>query len=463
MTHDAFGWWVREAGAPAELAPLREDIRADVVVVGGGYLGMWTAWHLLEREPGAEIALLEAHRCGFGPSGRNGGFVNGYWDKLGAMAERFGADAALRLGRAAEQAVHAIGAFCESEGVDAWFRPAPHLEVATNAAQEGAWAEAVAGFRAAGGGEGDFEELTAAEVAQHARSPCFRGGTTMPTAATVQPARLAFGLRERLLARGVRIFERSRVTRIADGIGGVRVACDGGAVLADAAVVAVNHAAGALRPFRGMVSTASSHIALTAPAPDALERIGWTDGSALSDYRTMLHYTRTTPDGRVAFGWGGGRMGYAARRREVLDVDPRAVAGAERALGRLFPELSGVPVEAAWGGPIDVSPIRLPQYRQVGRTVAGFGFTGNGVGPSHLGGQVLSGMALDRRDESTALPLVEPAVRRFPPEPLRFLGASLIRAALVRSDADADEGRTSPAPVRFLAGLPKRLGMSLPR
>ena len=123
-----------------------------------------------------------------------------------------------------------------------------------------------------------------------------------------------------------------------------------------------------------------------------------------------------------------------------------------------------MPIEHAWGGPIDVSPIKLPQYRVAGSTFAGFGFTGNGVGPSYLGGQILSGMVLDVRDEFTSLPLVEPHVpRRFPPEPFRFAGGALIRSAMVRADSDAEDGVASPLPVRFMAGLPKRLGMSLPR
>jgi glycine/D-amino acid oxidase-like deaminating enzyme len=281
----------------------------------------------------------------------------------------------------------------------------------------------------------------------------------MPVAATVQPARLAFGLRDRLLARGVRIHERSRVTRI----DGATVTADGGQVRAGSVVVAVNHAAGGLRPFRRMLSTASSHIVLTAPAPEALGEIGWDDGSALCDRRTMLHYFRTTKDGRVAFGWGGGRMGFGSRRRRALDVDEGVCRHDELMLRRFFPQLENVPIEHAWGGPIDVSPIRLPQYRQAGKTVAGFGFTGNGVGPSYLGGQILSGMALDRRDEFTSLPLVDPEVPPFPPEPLRFAGGSLIRAAMVHADEDADRGRRSSPPVRFVAGLPRRLGMSLPR
>jgi glycine/D-amino acid oxidase-like deaminating enzyme len=416
-------------------------VSADVAIVGGGYLGMWTAWHLLEREPNARIVLLERDRCGFGPSGRNGGFVNGYEDKLEVVTERFGAAAGRRLIDAAANAVTAIGEFCEREGVDAWYRSEAHVEIATNAAQDGPWAS-----------------MTPAEVVRHARSPRFRGGLAIP-GATVHPARLAFGLRDRLLARGVRIFEHSRVTRIA----GTSVTTDGGQVDAPSVVVAVNHVAGGLRPFRRKVSTASSHIVLTAPIPDKLEEIGWTDGSALADHRTMLHYFRTTNDGRIVFGWGGGRMGYGTRRRRALDVDPGVSAHDEAMLRRFFPQLEGVPIEHRWGGPIDVSPIRLPQYHQDGRVVAGFGFTGNGVGPTYLGGQILSGMALDARDELTSLPLVNPDVPRFPPEPLRFIGGSLIRAAMVRADEDADQGRPSSPPVRFFAGLPRRLGMSLPR
>ena len=129
MEHDAYGWWVREAGPPAEQPPLSGDLRADVAVVGGGYLGMWTAWHLLEREPSARVVLLERDRCGFGPSGRNGGFVTPYWDKLPMMEARFGGAAALRLAEAAQHSVAAIGQFCEREAVDAWHRRAPEVEI----------------------------------------------------------------------------------------------------------------------------------------------------------------------------------------------------------------------------------------------------------------------------------------------------------------------------------------------
>jgi glycine/D-amino acid oxidase-like deaminating enzyme len=147
----------------------------------------------------------------------------------------------------------------------------------------------------------------------------------------------------------------------------------------------------------------------------------------------------------------------------VIDVDPDAARRAEAAMRRFFPQLTGVPVVAAWGGPIDVSATRLPQFREAGAAVAGFGFTGNGVGPSYLGGQILSGMAIDARDEFTRLPLVDADAPRFPPEPLRYLGGAAIRAAMVRRDDDADAGSRTAWPVAWIAGLPRRLGMSLPR
>jgi len=457
--HDPFGWWVREAGEPPELPPLTGAVDADVVVVGGGYLGMWTAWHLLERDPGVRVVIVERDRCGFGPSGRNGGFVTSYWNKLPSMVSSFGEAGAVELARAAEAAVVAIGSWCSAQDVDAWYRRAGEVEIATSAAQEGEWLEGVdAALSLAPPRE--YTALSASEVASRVQSPCVGGGAFMRTAATVQPARLAFGLRERLVGRGVRVFERSRVTRVAGS--SISVA-GGGSVSAGRVVLAVNHVAGALRPFRGKVSTASSHIVMTPPVPGVLEEVGWTGGEALRDCRTMLHYFRTTRDDRVVFGWGGGRMGFGTRRRGVLDVDPEAAARAAAALRRFFPGLTDVPLAAAWGGPIDVSAMRFPQYRSVGRAVAGFGFTGNGVGPSYLGGQILSGMALDARDSYTALPLVEPNAPTFPPEPLRFAGGTAIRAAMVRADDDADRGAASPSPVRWVAGLPTRLGMNLPR
>jgi glycine/D-amino acid oxidase-like deaminating enzyme len=194
-----------------------------------------------------------------------------------------------------------------------------------------------------------------------------------------------------------------------------------------------------------------------------LDELGWTGGEAIVDCRTLVHYTRTTRDGRIVFGWGGGTMGLDARLSTKLERDPDVIAHTRESLERFFPQLVGRQVTHAWGGPIDVSPTHVPIFGSHGRTHHGFGFTGNGVGPSYLGGEILARLALDRRDERTALAIVEPPRKLFPPEPFRYVGGSLIRRALIAKDAAEDAGRKPGLLISLVASLPRRLGLRLPR
>ena len=156
-------------------------------------------------------------------------------------------------------------------------------------------------------------------------------------------------------------------------------------------------------------------------------------------------------------------MGIGGRRRGILEVDADAARRATEALRRFFPALRDRKITHAWGGPIDVSPTHLPIFGSRERVHHGFGFTGNGVGPSYLGGEILARLALDRRDEITNLAIVEPDRKLMPPEPVRYLGGTVIREALVRRDRAIDDGR-KPDPVSaFVASLPRKLGLRLPR
>ena len=200
---------------------------------------------------------------------------------------------------------------------------------------------------------------------------------------------------------------------------------------------------GTLEPLRNRLTVSSSHIVCTEPVPDVIEQLGWDGGEAITDGRALLHYTRTTRDGRIVFGWAGGRMAAGARPRGRMEVDHQVVAQVRADLLRWFPQLAGRRMAHAWGGPIDVSPTHRPAI--VGLRAlpawAAFGYTGNGVGPSHLFGRTLAALALDRRDPVTRLPFVDPPPRRVPPEPLRVAGAALIRRALVRKEAAEEAGR----------------------
>jgi glycine/D-amino acid oxidase-like deaminating enzyme len=456
--HDAHGWWLREAGGVEPVPPAAGDLEADVVVIGGGYAGMWTAWNLLER--GARVVLLEADVCGHGPSGRNGGFCETLWSNLPSLLERFGEERALAACEASSESVRAIGEWCEAEGVDAWFRQCGFVETSTSETQDKVIDEIVA---AAAIAPGKVLPLDADGVRARCDSPRFRKGLFVPDDATVQPARLALGLRRRLLERGAGIHEHSRVRALTAHASGVLAETDQARVRAGAAVLTINAATRGVRPLRSRLSVTSSHIVLTEPVPDVLEQIGWTGGESITDGRLFVHYFRTTDDGRILFGWGGGKLAFGARLTGRVEIDPAVAATVHEHLVEMFPMLEGRSITHAWGGPIDVSPSHLPQIGTLddGPVHYVFGFTGNGVGPSHLAGRVLAALATGEGDRTLAL--VDPAPAVVPPEPLAWVGGMVVRGAILRAEqAYADGGRPDPV-TRAVAALPRALGIHVSR
>ena len=465
MEHTALGYWLAEAGEFDPAPPLQDSVEADVLVVGGGYTGLWSAWYAKKLEPGARVVLLEAELCGQGPSGRNGGFCNAMWWSLPSMRDRWGPGPALAVARAAEAAVDRIAAFCAEHEVDAWYNPTEYVHVSTAAAHDGVWGAAVQACRELGVPE-KVVPLTPSEVAARCASPAFRAGATCPSSATIQPARLALGLRERLLAAGVEIFERSPVSSFQEDADGVRARTESGEVRAPRAVLALGGAAkGRHGPFRGRLSVASSHIVLTEPVPELLEEIGWTGGECITDSRALLHYMRTTPDGRIAFGWGGGRIAMGARVKGRSELDANVVAAVHAHLLDYFPGLAGKRITHAWGGPIDASPTHLPAIlsQRHGRAFAAAGYTGNGVGPSNMVGRTLASLALDRRDADTALAIVDPKIHRVPPEPFHWLGAEAIRLGILAKEEAELAGRAPGKVASAVAGIPKLIGFHIGR
>jgi glycine/D-amino acid oxidase-like deaminating enzyme len=438
---------------------------ADVVVIGGGYTGLWTAWHLLDSEPGIRVLLLEGGISGHGPSGRNGGFCESLWMRAPLLRQRFGDAPARELLDASSETVGAIGAWCRDNDVDAWFDQSGYLSVSAGPAFADTGLAAAEAVAALGAPEA-VRDLSAAEVRERVRSPVFGRGVFVPDFATVQPARLALGLRRRLIERGVELFERSRVRGLRVEPGGVVAETAGGSVRAGAAVLAVGSAARSLRPLSSRLSVTSSHIVLTEPVPDLLEEIGWTGGECITDGRTLVHYFRTTRDGRIVFGWGGGRIACGARVNGRMEVDVEIAQEARRALVRIFPGLEGRAITHAWGGPIDVSPSHIAQIGTLpGAPVHfAFGYTGNGVGPTHLAGRTLASLALERTDRYTRLPTVGAGAGAWvPPEPLAWLGGALIRRALVKRENTLERGERPGLVTRALCAAPKALGIHVGR
>jgi glycine/D-amino acid oxidase-like deaminating enzyme len=454
-------YWLREALAadPGDpCPPLDREVTADVVILGGGYTGLWTGWFLTERDPGIEVVLLERDGCGSGASGRNGGFLGAWWDEIDGLTARYGEEAAVAACRAGEASIWAIGEWCERYGVDAWYRPADYLEVASSEAQDGAWLGAVLACRRLGQAD-RYREISAAEVQRVCRTPTLRAGAMM-RGATIQPARLARGLRRVLLERGVRIHEETPAVRIRRGTG-VEVETPGGVVRAGRAVIAANAWAARWPGLRRSVLVRGSYIVLTAPAPEGIEELGWTGGEPICDVRTSLRYFRTTPDGRIAFGGVGRALG--SRIGPGYDHDVTSLRWVADGLRRIFPSLRDVPIEEGWGGPVDVSATHHPWFGTLpgGSVHYGVGFSGHGVSQAHLGGRILSALALDREDETNTLPFVNRKPKRFPPALLTGVGAAVVQRAILRKDRLEDGGLRPSWPTRIVASLPRRLGFAL--
>jgi glycine/D-amino acid oxidase-like deaminating enzyme len=447
-------WWLEEAPPDPEEPPLHGEAEADVAIVGGGYTGLWTALTLRQRDPGLRVAVLEADRVGLGPSGRNGGFCHGLWASIRWLRDAFGPDAALATAAAAAGVYDAVRAL----GEDVWAREGGMLKVATTEAQEAA-IDRAARTAAELGVPGEAVALSRGEVAARCSSPVFRRGVWFRDGITVQPARLVRALRRAALAAGVTLHERTRVTGVQPGL----VQTADGAVRAPEIVVATNAWMSGWRPVRGRITPFGSYVVLTEPVPELLAEIGWTGGEAITDGRRFLHYFRTTNDGRVLMGSGSGPLGPGGRIDARFFEDEGTIVRAERGLRRLLPGLAGARVERAWGGPIDVSSDHLPFFGTVPRARIhyGAGYTGNGVGPSWLGGQILASLVLALDDEWSRLPLARTGPPRLPPEPLRTTGGALVRRALLAVEEADEAGRRPSLATRIVAALPRVLGLPI--
>ncbi len=435
--------WLDEAPLiPDDEAPqLKGDIRADVCIVGGGYCGLWTALSLKEREPSLDIAIIEKGRCGDGASGRNGGFVLSWWRSIGSLKNFCASDEAFRLAAASADCVNDMARFCTDNAIDCDYRQDGWLWAATNQAQDGAWSAAMETL--AKQQIHPFEQWTRDQVAARTGSDKHISGVFEPSAATVQPALLARGLRRIALAQGIRIFENSPMRRLKR----TRPPCvvtAHGTITADKVVIAMNAWSTALPELRRSILVISSDIVATKPFAERLISSGWADGMAISDSHTLVNYYRTTRDGRVVFGAGGGFLSYANRVREKFDgATPRAaeVAGY---FHQTYPAFRDVAIASHWTGPIDRSLSGLPFFGHLdgrGDILYGLGFSGNGVGPTMLGGKTLASLVLETRDQWSECGLVRDSASQFPPEPMRYFGGTMVLAAKRRVKTLDDQGQ----------------------
>ncbi|MBS3941463.1 MAG: FAD-dependent oxidoreductase [Actinobacteria bacterium] len=424
--------------------PLAGPQTADVVVVGAGFTGLWTALMLTDRDPAPTVRVVEAEVVGHGASGRNGGFVEPSLTHGLANGRLHFPDEIDELTRLGRENFEGLLADAERFGVADAFERTGVLDVATAGWQAEELAEAADAYAATGehvellDGEGTRAELD---------SPTYVAGLHRPDGgALVHPGRLVRALATEATRRGVVIHEHSPVTRIAATDGGVQVETGGGAVTADRAVLATNaYSHRVLRRTARHFVPVHDYVLLTAPlTAEQLARIGWKRRQGVSDAGNQFHYYRLTADDRIL--WGG----YDAIYRFGSDVGPahehrRATYDLlARHFRATFPQLSDVPFERWWGGPIATTTRFTATFGDAlgGRVVYALGYTGLGVAATRFAGRVLTDRLLAPDSPLLTLRLTSTHPFPFPPEPLRWAGVQLTRRALARSDAR--QGRRGP-------------------
>lgn len=439
----AVPYWLDSPRRPDPSDPLTGGHRADLLVVGGGFTGLWTALLAVEEDPDREVVLVEGSRVGWAATGRNGGFcaasvTHGFYNGVSRWPE----DMAL-LTRLGATNLEGIAATIERYGIDASFERTGELDVATEDHQVAELAAAPA--EAEPYGE-RYEFLDADQLRDRVRSPLYRAGLLdREGCALVDPARLAWGLRDALVSRGVRIHERTRAVALGDdSAGGVTVRTEGddgpAEVVAGRVALATNAFPPLLRRLRHYVVPVYDYVLVTEPLSDAVwAEIGWDGREGIGDGGNQFHYSRRTVDGRILY--GGYDAIYHPRVSARHDQRPQSFELLAEHLLTTYPVLEGVRFSHAWGGAIDTCSRFAPFMgtARSGRVAYAAGYTGLGVGASRFGAAVMLDLLAGRSTERTDNAMVGSMPVPFPPEPFRRAGIELTRWSLDR--ADRREGR----------------------
>lgn len=397
--------------------PLTGDISADIVIIGAGFTGLWTAHFLRQLEPKCEIIVLEQGVCGYGGSGRNAGIVGTCLDHSHELAAvHFGREEAEKLAKIGLQNLDELAAFA---GDDCDFQRTGQLHVALTPTQ-------VETCRWMTGGR----FLTAEETRAELNSPLYLGASFAPGGGIINPVKLVDKLR-----RGVKVFEHTRVTGIEAG----RVKTATGTVTAKRIILATNAYSHLLLPrLLWRFIPLYDYILVSEPLAAAqLAAIGWRNRQGVTDCRTFFNYYRLTTDNRIL--WGTSEAMYYPGNRvdESCDHSEPHYQSLRESFARHFPQLAGLKWEYAWGGPIASTTRLTPFFGSLdgGRILYGLGYTGHGIGSTRVAGKILAHMALAKPSELLQLQMVTRPPFPYPPEPLRRLAVNAVTKSLRRVDA----------------------------
>lgn len=414
--------------------PLERNSQADIVIVGGGFTGLWTSIFLKKLAPTFDVLILEQVILGYGGSGRNAGQVSGCIDHSHKLAiAHFGRDEARRMARVGLQNLDELEQFIRDRGIACDFRRSGQLAVALTPAQVNDARDLV--VAAAELGVEGVRFLSAEETRAELNSPLYLAGVSDPGWAIVDPVKLVDGLKREAERLGVKIFERSPVRRF----GGGRVETDAAQVEAGKIILATDAYTHHLAPqlLRRFIPLYDYVLVSEPLTADQLAAIGWRNRQAVVDFRTFFNYYRLTADNRIL--WGTSEAVYYPPNRVdgSCDHSERHYTALRDSFTRHFPQLADLKWEYAWGGPI-ASTTRLTPFfgtLEDSRVLYGLGYTGLGIANSRLAGKIVAHMALTEPDDLLNLDMVQRKPFPYPPEPLRRIAVNAVTNSLRRVDA----------------------------
>lgn len=431
-------WWDAIDARPTR-PPLDGSLDVDVLIVGAGMTGLWTAYYLTGMDPSLSVAVIEQHHVGFGASGRNGGWCHAEYPLgVATLARDHGAGEAARHMRALYETVDEVGRVARSEGIDCHFEKGGVLTIARSDLQMARAHEGVAEHHAVGLDDTDLRILSKDEATAMLDATATVGGTWSPHGAAIQPALLTHGLAAACERRGVTIYEQTP----ASSIQGRSVTTAHGTISASMVVQATEGFTARLRGQRRRMAPLYSHMVATEPLSEAVwETIGLANRQTFGDFRNLIIYGQRTADGRLAFGGRGAPYHFGSAIADEFDTNDRVHTEIVRVLLELFPVLETAQITHRWGGALGAPRDWRPSVaidRSAGIAVAG-GYVGDGVATTNLAGRTLTDLITGSDSDLTTLPWVNHQWRKWEPEPLRWAG---INAGLwMAKRADAVEER----------------------
>ncbi len=443
-------WW-QQVEVPAARPELPGALAADVAIVGAGFTGLWTAYYLKRERPELRVVIIEQRHAGYGASGRNGGWLtNAITGGREQYVAEHGRDAAERFQLAMNATVDEVIRVAAAEGIDADIQKGGEFNVAYTPAQEArirAFAESEQTWRST-----DLQLLEAAEATAKINVANTRAAVWHPHSARIQPAKLVKGLAEAVERLGVETYENTRAVEITPG----SVRTTHGVVTADVVVRATEGFTAGLKGLKRLWLPMNSSLIATEPLDAAVwEELRWDQGEVLGDFAHVYMYAQRTADDRIAIGgrgvpykWGSG-----------VDLDGETPAATAKTLAaimhRFFPATAGAEIEHLWSGVLGVPrdwAATVGLDRATGLAWAG-GYVGTGVTTTNLAGRTLTDLILGNETELTELPWVGHQVRKWEPEPLRWIATKGLYAAYGVADAAEDRGRRTTSPIATIADV----------